>query len=290
MSAIAVVANDAGAANVLFSLLKEQGDEIFGNSSMFPVVEGPAQWLWCQYFPDIKTYPSLTSIDVTLAGVVTGTGWSSDLEHNARAWSKSAGVKSYALLDHWVNYKPRFQRNGIAVLPDELWVTDDWARSIAEESFPQVPVRQFENAYLLHQLSRIAAPPASGTILYILEPVRDTWGKSEQGEFQALKYFWERMSELPMMTIKKIFLRPHPSESRDKYNQYLEMDPRIEIDQSKDVCEAISKADVVIGVESFALTLALAAGRPVFSSLPPWAPPLRLPQCGILQIRNIASR
>jgi hypothetical protein len=50
---------------------------------------------------------------------------------------------------------------------------------------------------------------------------------------------------------------------------------------------AISQADIVAGVESFALTLALAAGRTVYSSLPPWAPALRLPQEGIRQIRRL---
>lgn len=289
MSAYAIVANDAGAASILFSLLKEQGRDIIGNSSMFPVVQGPAESLWPQYFPDIKTYPTLAAIECALSGVLTGTGWSSNLEHSARAWSKSVGIKSYALLDHWVNYKSRFQRNGIEVLPDELWVVDDWARSIAEESFPQVPIRQFQNTYLLHQVSRITTPPSGGIILYVLEPVRDTWGQTEQGEFQALSYFFGHTSKLPLTTINKILLRPHPSESKDKYDHYLKMDPRIEIDYSKDICEAISKADIVIGIESFALTLALAAGRPVLSSLPPGAPPLRLPQSGILQLRNIAS-
>jgi len=42
----------------------------------------------------------------------------------------------------------------------------------------------------------------------------------------------------------------------------------------------------VVGCESFALVVALAAGRRVCSTLPPWAPPCRLPQPGIVRLAD----
>ena len=63
----------------------------------------------------------------------------------------------------------------------------------------------------------------------------------------------------------------------------------IKIDESPDVASAINNADIVLGVESFALTLALKAKRPVFSTLPPWAPPIRLPQQDIIQLRKLSE-
>ena len=52
------------------------------------------------------------------------------------------------MLDHWVNYPMRFERQGARVLPDEAWVTDDWAADLARRCFPGLAVRQKPNAYL----------------------------------------------------------------------------------------------------------------------------------------------
>jgi hypothetical protein len=41
-----------------------------------------------------------------------------------------------------------------------------------------------------------------------------------------------------------------------------------------------------VGCESMALVVALAAGREVFSSLPPWAPPCRLPHAGVRRLHT----
>jgi hypothetical protein len=117
--------------------------------------------------------------------------------------------------------------------------------------------------------------------------VRTDWGRGRLGEFQALEYALKNSEFLFSEPIRRILLRPHPSDPRDKYDSYLQVDSRIELEFSTDICDAINQADIVVGAESFALALALAAGRLVFSSLPPWAPKLRLPQEGIFQIRHI---
>jgi hypothetical protein len=132
----------------------------------------------------------------------------------------------------------------------------------------------------------VAPPPGDGTLLYVLEPVRNDWGRGIDGEFQALDYFLSHINALEPAPIRRVLLRPHPSDPDGKYDRYLDAGLNIELDRSTDMASALCRADVVAGVESFALTLALAAGRTVYSSLPPWAPALRLPQEGILQIRH----
>jgi len=278
---IAVVAHDAGATNLIISWLKAWGGGVRAH------VQGPAAKLWFEAFPDQPVYSEL---DETLKGAVTlvsGTGWASSLEHEARMYACSMGLRSVAVLDHWVNYLPRFERDGIVQWPDELWVADDWARRIAEELFPGIPLRQFENSYLQTQVAMVKPAPGEGNLLYLLEPIRQTWGRQMDGEFQALDFALAHVDDLLPKGVSKIILRPHPSESPDKYSDYLLLNQRIKLDTSADLAQALSFADVVVGVESFALTLALAAGRPVYSSLPPWAPPLRLPHTDIQQIRHL---
>jgi hypothetical protein len=277
----AVVAHDAGAANLIIAWLKDWE---------WPVracVQGPARKLWEQAFPNQFTFATPEEAMQGCASLLSGTGWASALEHDARCAGLARGIRVAAVVDHWVNYPQRFERENQTVWPDELWVADDWAKDIARQTLPPLPIRQFENLYLKGQVARVSAAPNNGTLLYVLEPVRSDWGRGEEGEFQALDYTLNHVEELGNILVRKVLLRPHPSDHAGKYDRYLNTDPRIQLDNSEDMAAAISKADIVVGVESFALTLAHAAGRFTYSSLPPWAPALRLPQEGIRQIRRL---
>lgn len=277
----AVVAHDAGAANLIIAWLKTWG---------WPVracVQGPARRLWEQTFPREFIWETPVRAMDGCASLLTGTGWGSSLEHEARREGRSRGLHVAAVIDHWVNYPSRFERAGETVWPDELWVADSWAAAIARQALPRLPIRQFENLYLQAQVARAGPPPGDGTLLYVLEPVRSDWGRGVEGEFQALEYLLANRELLTPAPIRQILLRPHPSEPAGKYARYLNADSNIALDCSADMAAALSQADVVAGVETFALAMALAADRVVYSSLPPWAPALRLPHEGIRQLRKL---
>ena len=280
---LSVVCHDAGATNLILAWLESWG------GSVKAYMEGPAVKLWQNAFPGVPLSGSLEEVLDGAISLVTGTGWASQLEHDARQLAHKRGIYCVAVLDHWVNYPQRFERNGLMHWPDELWVADEYALRIAQDTLPSIPVRQFDNLYLKDQLARVQSSEENGTLLYVLEPVRQTWGKGEEGEFQALDFALNHVNQLLPSGIKQIVLRLHPSESPEKYQAYLARDPRICMDASVDMAEALSRANLVVGVESSALTLALAAGRSVYSSLPPWAPALRLPHVGIQQIRHLSS-
>lgn len=280
---VAVVCHDAGAANLVFAWIREWGWPVI------PFMQGPAAQLWQAIFPGTLMSDSLEEALTGSTQLISGTGWASRLEHDARVLAASMGIHSVGVIDHWVNYPQRFERDGQIQLPDELWVADECARIIAEDVFVGIPVMQFENLYLKGQLQKIRPAPGGGTVLYVLEPVRNTWGRKALGEFQALDFALQHINKLLPSGVTQIILRPHPSEALDKYARYLTIESRIRMDNSFDLAQAINLADAVVGIESFALTIALAAGRPVFSSLPPWAPALRLPHEGIQQIRRLYS-
>ncbi|WP_395054837.1 hypothetical protein [Polaromonas sp.] len=282
---LAVVCHDAGATNLILAWLKA-----WKGGAVRAYMQGPAAVLWRRTFPDIPLCESLDSALDGAASLVSGTGWATELEHVARVRAKSQGIHTVAVLDHWVNYPQRFERGGQVQWPDELWVADEYALRLADAVLPGIPVRQFENLYLKAQVECVRPAPGKGTLLYVLEPVRQTWGKDVEGEFQALDFALAHLDSLSPSGVHQILLRPHPSEDPEKYQDYLARDARVRMDCSVDISDALSCADLVVGVESFALILALAVGRPVYSSLPPWAPALRLPHAGIQQIRHrIAS-
>ncbi|BBU63723.1 hypothetical protein MSC49_36580 [Methylosinus sp. C49] len=248
---------------------------------------GPASRLWANYFPERPLQDDMPTALLGAAALLSGTGWASDIEHLARIEAARLGIHSIGVIDHWANYAARFERNGFRQLPDEIWVADVQAEAIARRTFPQMQVFRRPNLYVREQLSRIGPPPGKERILYVLEPVRNDWGHGTPGEFQALDYALSRLTLFAPASNSILALRPHPSESVEKYQAYADRHPYIRFDHAPDLSAAISDADIVIGVESFALTLALAAGRRVFSTLPPWAPLLRLPHQGIIQIRNL---
>lgn len=282
---LSVVCHDAGAANIIVAWLKC----MHSLTDIKAYMKGPAHDIWLKMIPDT---PLCDSIEEALDGsnsLLTGTGWASSIEHDARKLGNALGIHTIAVLDHWVNYRMRFCRDGNEILPDELWVTDEFAANIAHNTFPDFNIVQLPNYYLIQQLENISQPLHAAELLYVAEPARDDWGKDGYGEFQALDYFLTQLPKLGLPANITLRLRPHPSDEKGKYDTWIKSQKKFSwvLDDSLHTSDAISRASWVVGCESFALVLALAAGRRVYCSLPPWAPSCRLPHDGILHLKNI---
>ena len=278
---IGIIAHDAGAANHLFAYIKASPDTRY---SAF--MAGPALKMWRAMFPDRPLSGSVERAIAASASVLTGTGWASDVEKSAVAHAKNTGKFCVSLIDHWTNYRARFEQGDEPKLPDEIWVTDHWANAIAMQTFPSIPIMQKENLYLQGQLESIARLPQGDGVLYVCEPARNDWGMGKAGEFQALEYFLGGVAQLSLPNDCAVRLRLHPSETLGTYDAIVSTHPNLVVDTSVDLDEAIAASRWVAGMNSYALTIALAAGRTVFSTLPPWAPNCVLPQEGLIHIKD----
>jgi len=292
---IALIAHDAGAASHIAAWFS------YSKLPLRVYAEGPARALFLKAFnQDMET--SFSSAIDKASVVVTGTGWASDLEHRARQVASSRNIPSVAVLDHWTNYPARFQREGHEQLPDALWVADAEAAALATAAFPNVPVLQLPNRWLEGLCSRVQVlsskvnrPPRrpARRLLYLLEPIRVTWGQTpdcaaEAGEFQGLRYWLQQLPHLieqgwvaPQHELEALALRPHPSEPVGKYDALIAEVATawpIQLDPAPGLAEALAWADAAFGCETQALVAAMACDLPAFSTVPPWAPPCRLPQ------------
>lgn len=294
ISPIAVVCHDAGAANLIFAWLRSWHDSgVLLDCQFNFFLQGPAEKLWLNNPVPLPILTLNTSIETAMnrcKTVLTGTGWGSGIEHQARRLALQMQVPSIAVIDHWVNYPERFVQDGISILPSEIWVSDENAFDLAKGYFLNTPIVQLPNLYLQHLVMKI--PKVSENcrkLLYVLEPVRDEWGKSTPGELQALDFFLNRWPDKVDLESISILLRPHPSESSDKYNDWLTQHQHlnIEIDSCRDLNESIASAKWVVGVESYALVVAEAAGRLVYSSKPPWAGRCRLPLKNLTHLQDL---
>lgn len=293
---VAIVAHDAGGANQLLAWLDAATAD-----RLRPCLVGPALALWQR-----AGRGPVLSLEEALDGaavLLSGTGWASDLEHDARRLARQRGIHAIAVLDHWTNYPARFERHGSVVLPDELWVTDEEALALARATFPEVPVRLQPNAYLAAQVAEVHARAASCApgepphVLYVLEPIRAAWGAppeldGREGEFAALDFFMSGLDRAGVPRHSRIRLRPHPSDPPGKYDAWLahqgELGLDIALDTHDTLAAALGWADTVVGCQTYAMVVALAAGRRVISTVPPWAPPCVLPQSGIEHLSAVA--
>jgi hypothetical protein len=234
--------------------------------------------------------------------VLCGTGWQSGFEREAIGLSRARGKKTVAFLDHWVNYRERFQEAGQSVLPDEIWVGDEHAERIARPIFPQIPVVLQENPYvedLLAEIDRMSAGQScqsATSVLYVCEPVAEHalaqydnerhWGYTEN---DALHFFLENIDRLGQQ-IDAITIRPHPSERADKYHWARDLtNLPIKFGGQQTLLEETIASDIVVGCESMAMVVGLLAGKRVISTIPPAGRPCQLPQGGIEHMRILAA-
>ncbi|MDC0225484.1 hypothetical protein OAK61_01655 [Gammaproteobacteria bacterium] len=233
--------------------------------------------------------------------LICGTSWESDLEKSAIKSFKDNGKKTVAILDHWVNYKERFQYQNNQVLPDEIWVADDYAQDIASAIFMDTPIKNIGNPYfskIKDELSISSAIEESErTALYVCEPIKEHalrqegnerfWGYTEE---DALNYFLDNLSNIPI-DIREIIIRPHPSEPLNKYNWALDRkDLNIKIGGKESLVREILTSTCVIGCESMAMVIGLLAEKTVLSSIPPNGRECVLPHKEIIPIKSLVQQ
>ena len=292
---IAVVSHDAGGAEILSSWLRQN------QVPYCLVLDGPATGIFERKLGACPTLPLVDAIQLS-DWVLCGTSWQSDLEKQAIVKAKAAGKKVAAFLDHWVNFLERFQLGDSRVLPDELWVGDADAQAMAQALFPGLRVVLTPNPYFIDLQAELLAaqPPSNGTkkvsVLYVCEPVREHalmaygneryWGYTEE---EALQYFLDHVAELGV-DVGAIVIRPHPSESKTKYDWARQKNYLVtETASSKTLLAQIQEADVVVGCASMAMVVALLAKKRVVCSIPPGGKPCELPQTAIEHLQAIVS-
>jgi hypothetical protein len=294
---LTVVAHDAGAANHIFAWL---GDELCNLC-----LAGPARSLWQTRLQKsrrgfVQSPLPESALAVALASaatIITGTGWQSSLEHDARKLASEQGIYSIAVIDHWTNYQQRFIRDGEEILPDEIWVSDAHAKQLATSSFPNIPVVQLPNLYLenlVQEVRRLKANSSNSNcehLLLVLEPIRQAWGPlAKPGEFFALDYFVENLHLISESKALKIRLRPHPSDPLGKYDAWMKSNAHLPLTlDTGTLTESLAWASTVVGCQTYAMVIGLAMGYTVFSSIPPWAPPCVLPHPEIIRLSTLSA-
>ena len=292
---VAIVAHDAGGAEILASYVAQS------NISCKLVLDGPAVNVFKRRFGAIEIC-TLEEAIPACDWCLCGTGWQSDLEWCAIEQAHNMQKRVVAFLDHWVNYRQRFERNGIEQLPDELWVGDIDAERLAREHFPGISIQLIPNPYFIELKRKIADlemdnDSVSGggqKVLFVCDNISDHarlrygneryWGYTE---FDAIEYFLGNIQVLSDY-VESVVIRPHPSDNTGKYDWVLDKYPRtVKLSDGKPLIEEIVESDMIVGCESMALVIGLLAKKKVVSCIPPGGPICRLPQNDIIHLREL---
>ena len=286
-TALAVVCHDAGAAQLILPWLEPATRDVRA------CLQGPARALWQQHFGTVGLVDDLGRALDGAALMLTGTSLVASLEHQARLLAATRGLHSAAVVDHWIHYAARFQRDGHRVLPDEIWVCDAEAFALAAATFPGHDVRLQPNTHLRAEVERMAPSPdpqRHPAVLLLPEPVGSDWGRGTPGEEQALDFLVAQSHRLRLRHPLTLRLRPHDSDAPGRWDAWISRHAAahdVELDRSATLAEALDGVAWVAGLESTALVLALATGRRAVCLQPPWAPRARLPQRGLIHLRDL---
>jgi hypothetical protein len=294
---ICVVSHDAGGAEIISSYVRQNKIEC-----KF-VLAGPALRIFERKLGNLYIQ-NLEEAISTSDFLLCGTSWQSDIEWKAISIARKLGKKSVAFLDHWINYRERFIRLGQLHLPDEIWVGDILAKEKAISIFPELDVSLLENPYFLDLKLELdildknkSKLSTLGKILYVCEPVREHafheygderyWGYTEE---EALRYFLTNVQSLGIK-IDQIIVRPHPSESANKYDWiFKEFDLPIYAGGKEALFDELLRSEIVVGCESMAMIIGMLAGRRVISCIPPGGSPCKLPQLNIEAMQDLITK
>lgn len=301
MSKIGIVSHDAGGAEVLSNWVKNQLE----NHKFNFYLEGPAKKIFRKNLNSYYLNNNKISIQefINISDyIICSTSWASEIEKKFVKETKLMKKKVISVLDHWSNYRERFiYKNDQIILPDEIWVCDDYAHNIVKEIFNNIKIIKIKNPYFskikkqLDNFSKIANIETKKYLLYVCEPLREHaliqhndenyFGYTEE---TALNYFLEHVKLLDLK-YDYILIRPHPSENSKKYDWVIHKfrDINIKINNKRDLLEQIYYSQAIIGCESMALIVGDLAKKKIISSIPPGGRECVLPHRKIEKLKNI---
>jgi hypothetical protein len=280
---IAFVFSDAAGANACMALAKMCKKENKIQTSLFSNKKYSSTEF--ENLTITKVMPSLKSLGVDC--VFTGTSHPHSSEHfevNCIRNAVKEKIYTISFIDHWVNFKLRF--NGLKTFeyPDEIWVVDETAKQLAvSEGLPEEKIvvksnpyhyylkNQWQSKYIdKNYLKNFGIPITGFHILFAPDPLSIRNGKSIAGftEEDVFKEILLVMAELGDDICLIVKCHPlQPMENLMRIHQEYKKRNCFLIKEA-DAIELINIADIVVGFYSNLLLEAEALGKQVIRYFP----------------------
>ena len=229
--------------------------------------------------------PSFRSLRIDC--VFTGTSHPSSSNHfEVNCIKKAVREKIYTIsfIDHWTNFKLRFDGLEKSEYPDEIWIVDETAKQLAiSEGLPEEklfirmnPYHYYLKNYWRPQYSNknyfgeLQIPKTGFHILFAPDPLSIRNGKKVAGfdEEEALNDLLLIISQLNSGI--RLILKCHPLQPVDKLLELIKRNnnPNCVLITEADTLELINASDIVVGFYSNLLLEAEALKKKVIRYFP----------------------
>ena len=279
-----IISKDAGGAELACRFALNQKEKFY------LALSGPAIKIFKQKFNKIKIVSKSEAIRKS-DWVLCSTGTSSNFEKDGIILAKKNKKKVVVLLDHWVEYRSRFVKKKKLFLPNEIWVTDNYAlKTIKKQNF-KIKIILKKNLYFDEfkkkaKLFKDKKDESVGkNVIFLSEWVNPSQKKSYNAA-QCIKFFLDNLSSLKLK-INKITIRFHPQEKVKKFKWLKNYPNKILIRKDKHIFDEILQHDIIVGINTVALVLGLIAKKKVISCIPSKNDKCDLPHKGILDFKKI---
>jgi hypothetical protein len=282
------VCNDAGVSEILseIAIILQSDFKILYHLS------GPAEDIFHRKGVLEKSIP-LDDLILKADTIVTGTGWQTSLERDARETAKRMSKKCFAVLDHWQEYRSRFRDpNGEFTFPDEILVTDTLALTLASAQIPEVPVQLIRDFHIDRLIKEVIDTTLIKhddlfPILYLSDgqPYSIDSEFSQINQIAKLSKFRNKVETVIGAPLAQINIRPHPADIswNSPPSEILGISIKI---ANGTLLETIVKSSLVIGTDSMAMYIAMRLGKRTLSLSDESNRPFWLDFCASIQQRD----
>lgn len=206
----------------------------------------------------------------------TGTSYTSQIELKYISFAQRKKIPTYSFIDHWTSFRERFSINNILVIPDNILVIDDRAKSIAvSDGLPEEKIIVFGNPYyeyLKKWTPKISKEnflksiginnDSSKVAVFAPEPLSNVDGMSKYG-FDEVTTLNEMKGILDQNEFSYHFIfKPHPNQKMERIENSIS-NKMIVINANVDTNTLIYYSDVIISFFSNILIEASTMGKKI---------------------------
>ena len=252
---ICLVANDAGGAEQLKWLI----NSVHSYPATF--LQGPAVEIFEKSSLDyqkLEAKEQLSSFDLVLAG----SGWMTNFENSVIDFCAQKKIPCIVMLDHWVNYKARFQTLTIGTLR-LLAVNNSKALSLANKIFDNSTIWMLPDFQIMQYKKMLNEFLSEEKILVILEPE----SKFQNSNEIKKEMFFDLIEKSLVLNISRglsgLIVRLHPSQNLQD-NEIIELKEHfkgINFSTSNELIDDLNICSLVVGFSSYALYIAAMCGK-----------------------------
>ena len=235
--------------------------------------------------------------------IVTGTHKGKGIDKDLIRWGKVNGIPTIAIVDHWTFMEDRFFLENEKVLPDKIFLNDEYAFKQLEAADIAVELAIIVGNPILEEKAISAGDIANsqtsdkyddllglGSIVYISEELASAFptDSADYPGFDEYKVLNDILDLAPKGV--KIVVKLHPEERQDKYDEIHSTNEKNELIVIKD-CNTeklLETAEFVIGMGSMLLIEAAKTRRDVVSYRPNQLMPFIGNQLGVTKL--VSSR